>query len=113
MLSELPMRQLSVQQLHALMEVEPDARPRLLDVREPWEFDLARIDGSELVPMQDIPNQVEQLDRAHPTVVICHHGTRSLQVVAFLERIGFKNLHNLQGGIDAWARQVDSRVPLY
>ena len=107
------MRQLSVQELHALMEGAPQSRPRLLDVREPWEFQLAHIDGSELLPMQTIPNQVDELDRSHPTVVICHHGTRSLQVVAFLERQGFENLHNLRGGIDAWARQVDSRVPLY
>ena len=107
------MRQLSVQELQALMEGAPQSRPRLLDVREPWEFQLAHIDGSELLPMQTIPNRVDQLDRSHPTVVICHHGTRSLQVIAFLERMGFENLHNLQGGIDAWARQVDSRVPLY
>ena len=107
------MRQLTVQQLQTMLQTEPETRPRLLDVREPWEYQLARIDGSELVPMQTIPNHAEQLDRSHPTVVICHHGTRSLQVVAFLERMGFKNLHNLQGGIDAWARQVDSRVALY
>ena len=107
------MRQLSVQELQALMEGAPNARPHLLDVREPWEFELARIEGSNLIPMQTIPNQVEQLDRTHPTVVICHHGTRSLQVVAFLERLGFENLHNLQGGIDAWARQVDPRLRLY
>ena len=107
------MRQLTVQELQALMEGAPQSRPRLLDVREPWEFQLAHIDGSELLPMQTIPNRVDQLDRSHPTVVICHHGTRSLQVVAFLERHGFENLHNLQGGIDAWARQVDSRVPVY
>ncbi|MEQ1518038.1 MAG: rhodanese-like domain-containing protein [Usitatibacteraceae bacterium] len=107
------MRQLTVQELQAQLQAEPASRPRLLDVREPWEFQLARIDGSELVPMQTIPQQVDALDRSHPTVVICHHGTRSLQVVAFLERMGFQNLHNLQGGIDAWARQIDTRVPLY
>ena len=107
------MRQLTVQQLHSMMEENPLARPRLLDVREPWEFQLARIDGSELMPMRDIPNEVDALDRSHPTVVICHHGTRSLQVVAFLERMGFQNLHNLQGGIDAWSREVDTRVPVY
>ena len=107
------MRQLSVLELHALMEGAPRSRPRLLDVREPWEFQLAHIEGSELLPMQNIPNQIDQLDRSHPTVVICHHGTRSLQVVAFLERLGFENLHNLRGGIDAWARQVDVRVALY
>ncbi len=107
------MRQLTVLQLHAMMEAEPEARPHLLDVREPREFQLARIAGSELLPMQQIPDKVEEIDRSHPTVVICHHGTRSLQVVAFLERMGFKNLHNLQGGIDAWARHVDSRIALY
>ena len=107
------MRQLTVQQLHNMIEENPQARPRLLDVREPWEFQLARIDGSELMPMRDIPNEVDALDRSHPTVVICHHGTRSLQVVVFLERMGFQNLHNLQGGIDAWSREVDTRVPLY
>ena len=95
------------------MEGTPLSRPRLLDVREPWEFQLAHIEGSELLPMQTIPNQIDKLDRSHPTVVICHHGTRSLQVVAFLERLGFENLHNLRGGIDAWARQVDVRVALY
>ena len=107
------MRQLTVQQLQVLLQADELARPRLIDIREPWEFNLARIDGSELVPMQDIPNQIDRLDRTHPTVVICHHGRRSMQVVAFLEQMGFKNLHNLQGGIDAWARQVDSRVALY
>ncbi len=107
------MRELTVQELQSLMQVAPNERPRLLDVREAWEFQLARIEGSELVPMRDIPNQVEALERTHPTVVICHHGTRSLQVVAFLERLGFENLHNLRGGIDAWARQVDPSVPLY
>ena len=107
------MRQLSVLELHALMQGAPLSRPRLLDVREPWEFQLAHIEGSELLPMQTIPNLIDQLDRSHPTVVICHHGTRSLQVVAFLERLGFENLHNLRGGIDAWARQVDVRVALY
>ena len=107
------MRQLSVQDLHAMLTGDSNAKPRLLDVREPWEFQLAHIEGSELRPMQTIPNLIDELDRSHPTVVICHHGTRSLQVVAFLERQGFQNLHNLRGGIDAWARQVDPGVALY
>ena len=107
------MRQISVQQLHSMMVGEPEARPHLLDVREPWEFALAHIEGSQLIPMQTVPNHIDQIDKSHPTVVICHHGRRSLQVVAFLERQGFENLHNLQGGIDAWARQVDTRVALY
>ena len=108
-----PMRQLGVFDLKAMLDGEPKAKPLLLDIREPWEFQLAHIKGSELRPMQTIPNLVDEIDRSHPTVVICHHGTRSLQVVAFLERHGFQNLHNLQGGIDAWARQVDQSVALY
>ena len=107
------MRQLSVFDLQTMLTGDPDVKPLLLDVREPWEFQLAHIEGSELRPMQTIPSQVNELDRSHPTVVICHHGTRSLQVVAFLERQGFHNLHNLQGGIDAWARQVDKSIALY
>ena len=107
------MRQLSVFDLQAMLTGDPNAKPRLLDVREPWEFQLAHIEGSELRPMQTIPNQIDELDRSHPTVVICHHGTRSLQVVAYLQRQGFDNLHNLQGGIDAWSREVDPTVPFY
>lgn len=107
------MRQLSVHQLQSMLAGDSSEKPHLLDVREPWEFQLAHIDGSKLLPMQTIPNELDQLDRTHPTVVICHHGMRSLQVVAFLERQGFENLHNLQGGIDAWARHVDARLPLY
>lgn len=107
------MRQMSVQELHAALSGEAAVRPHLLDVREPWEWQLARIEGSRNLPMREVPASAEGLDKTHPTVIICHHGVRSLQVVAFLERQGFNNLHNLQGGIDAWARQVDPAVPLY
>ncbi len=107
-----PLRQMSVRQLQDALSTDPAAF-RLLDVREPWEWDVARIEGSELVPMAQIPERVDELDRTHPTVVICHHGMRSLQVVAFLQRHGFANLHNLHGGIDAWSRQIDPAVPVY
>ena len=109
----MPLRQMTVQQLQAALSADAGARPLLLDVREPWEWQLAHIDGSMHVPMGQIPSRADELDKSHPTVVICHHGTRSLQVVAFLERMGFANLHNLQGGIDAWARSVDPAVPVY
>lgn len=104
---------MTVQQLKSALAAPADERPRLIDVREPWEWQIARIEGSEHLPMQQIPAQFEELDRSHPTVVICHHGMRSLQVVAFLERVGFANMHNLQGGIDAWARSIDPAVPVY
>jgi rhodanese-related sulfurtransferase len=109
----MSLRQMTVQELHAALTAESDARPVLLDVREPWEWQLARIPGSQHLPMREIPSSIEKLDKSHPTVVICHHGVRSLQVVAFLQRYGFDNLHNLQGGIDAWSRSVDPAVPLY
>ena len=109
----MPLRQMTVQQLQQALDAETGARPLLLDVREPWEWQLTHIDGSRHLPMGQIPAQVDELDKSHPTVVICHHGVRSLQVVAFLERLGFGNLHNLQGGIDAWARSVDPAVLVY
>jgi rhodanese-related sulfurtransferase len=106
------LRQMTVHELQEALNADKTAL-RLLDVREPWEWQVARIPGSELVPMNEIPARVDELDRTHPTVVICHHGMRSLQVVAFLQRQGFANLHNLQGGIDAWSRLVDPAVPVY
>ncbi|MEO8101054.1 MAG: rhodanese-like domain-containing protein [Betaproteobacteria bacterium] len=105
--------QMTVQELQAALAAQSPTRPLLLDVREAWEWQLARIDGSRHLPMREIPARLDDIDKSHPTVVICHHGTRSLQVVAFLQRLGFANLHNLQGGIDAWARVIDPAVPVY
>jgi rhodanese-related sulfurtransferase len=104
---------MTVQELQVALTAESAARPLMLDVREPWEWQLARIDGSQHLPMREIPARLADLDKSHPTVVICHHGVRSLQVIAFLQRQGFANLHNLHGGIDAWARNVDPAVPVY
>jgi rhodanese-related sulfurtransferase len=87
--------------------------PLLLDVREPWEYQTCRIEGSTLVPMNTIPARVHELDPATETVVICHHGARSFQVASFLERNGFSNLYNLQGGVNAWADQVEPAMPRY
>jgi rhodanese-related sulfurtransferase len=91
--------------------------PLLLDVREPWEFELAaiRIDGATTLnlPMGQIPQRLAELDPAQPILCICHHGMRSAQVVAFLERAGFDSVYNLAGGIDAWSTGVDPSVPRY
>jgi len=93
------------------------AAPLLLDVREPWELALAaiRIDGLRTLamPMNSVPARLAELDPAQPVVCICHHGARSAQVVAFLERAGFEAVYNLAGGIDAWSIQVDAAVPRY
>jgi rhodanese-related sulfurtransferase len=85
----------------------------LLDVREPWEYDVCRIEGSRLVPLAQLPSRVGELDRARPMVVICHHGVRSLRAAAYLEHCGFADVVNLSGGIDAWARTVDRGMAVY
>lgn len=85
----------------------------LLDVRERWEWETARIAGAQHIPMREVPSRVEELERDREVVAICHHGGRSLQVAMFLEKNGFARVHNLQGGVDAWSRTVDPAVPLY
>jgi rhodanese-related sulfurtransferase len=109
------MRQLAVRDLAAHCAAEPSTL--LLDVREPWEVQRAAIalPGVEMrnIPLQRIPEEVERLDPAQSIVCLCHHGVRSLQVVAYLERQGFESVYNLAGGIDAWSLQVDPGVPRY
>ncbi len=87
--------------------------PFLLDVREPWEFEKCHLAGSELVPMRQIPMAAEDLDPEKETVVICHHGIRSRQVAFYLEQQGFKNVINLEGGVEAWAQDVDPTMNQY
>ena len=100
-------------QLAAWIADPSRGKPLLLDVREPWEFQTCRIDDSTLVPMQELPARIAELDPAAETVVICHHGGRSLQVATFLEQHGFSRVFNLTGGVDAWARGVDPAMPVY
>jgi rhodanese-related sulfurtransferase len=92
---------------------QAETPPLLLDVREPWEYAVAHIEGSQLVPMRDLPHTLHDLDRDREVVVICHHGVRSFQAAYFLERSGFAKVVNLTGGIHAWARQVDSSMQQY
>jgi len=86
----------------------------LLDVREGWEFQAARIAESKHIPMNDIPARFNQeLDPEDHIVVVCHHGVRSMNVTAWLRQQGFEKVQSLRGGIDRWARQIDTSVPLY
>ena len=89
------------------------ASPLLLDVREPWEFDICHIAGSNNLPMGQIPQRVEKLADSAEIVVICHHGVRSQQVIRFLQSQMNASLINLDGGVDAWAREVERDMPLY
>ena len=111
------MKQLSGPELVAMHAADASPSLLLLDVREGWEFDTAaiRLPGwtTRHMPMGSVPTALEELDPLQPVACICHHGVRSAQVVAFLERQGFATVYNLAGGIDAWSTQVDTRVPRY
>ena len=85
----------------------------LLDVREPWELAIARVDGAVHIPMGEIPGRSCELDPAKPVVVMCHSGVRSARVGHYLESRGFHAVLNLAGGIDAWSELIDSTVPRY
>ena len=86
----------------------------LLDVREPWEFEAARMDRAKLMPMGDVPSRAHQeLDPEDHIVVVCHHGVRSMNVTAWLRQQGFEKAQSMRGGIDAWSRTVDQKVPAY
>src|ERR1700687_1561986 len=78
----------------------------LLDVREPWEVEVARIDSAKLMPMGDVPSRAHQeLDPEDHIVVMCHHGVRSMNVTAWLRQQGFEKAQSMRGGIDAWGRR--------
>ena len=106
------MREFSAQQLKAHLDT-CDEQPLLIDVRQPWEFDVCKIEDSVLIPMSRIPAEAQSLDAEREIVVICHHGIRSQQVIRYLLAQTAAQLINLDGGVDAWAREVDSAMPVY
>lgn len=92
------------------------ARAALIDVREPAEYAIARIEGSELVPMGYVPARMQQLEGladGRDLLILCHHGVRSLQVTAWLRERGIENCFSIEGGIDRWSEEIDPRVPRY
>jgi rhodanese-related sulfurtransferase len=88
-------------------------QPFLLDVREPHEFAYARIAGSVLIPLSQIPERIQELPKDQTIVAICHHGMRSQQACVYLDQAGFERLYNLKGGIDAWSTLCDPAVSRY
>lgn len=105
------MKEISSTQLKALLD--NGETPVLLDVREQWECGICQLDGSIVIPMNDIPNRINELDKDSAIVTICHHGMRSQNVAFFLEQNGFSNITNLAGGMDSWARNVDTNMATY
>lgn len=106
--------EISAQELKDLLAGDSGKRCILLDVREPWEHEEARIEGSILMPMGDIPGRAHQeLDPESHVVAICHHGVRSMSVTAWLREQGFEQAQSLRGGIDAWSAEIDTSIPRY
>jgi rhodanese-related sulfurtransferase len=105
-------RQITARELDAVLRSDAPT-PQLLDVREPWELDVCRLEGITHIPMRQIPGALERLDPERPVVVICHHGIRSQQVALYLDQVGFSQVLNLRGGVDAWSHEVDPSMRTY
>lgn len=106
------MRQLTPAELKDYCD-QAETPPLLLDVREPHEFAYCRLEGSLHIPMNEVPARLGELDPRRTIVAICHHGIRSLQVARYLEAEGYNRVMNLDGGLEAWAVQVDPTLPRY
>jgi len=106
------MREFEVEELKDYLASEPTSL-LLLDVRQPGEYEICRLEPSILIPMRKIPSSIHQLDKEQETVVICHHGIRSRQVAFYLEQAGFSNIINLNGGLAAWAKIIDTTMATY
>jgi adenylyltransferase/sulfurtransferase len=93
--------------------IDSGKRPVLLDVREPYEYSLCHLESSTLIPVEELPIRLGELNKDSEIVVYCHVGIRSTGAVRLLKQAGFANVRNLQGGIDEWARQIDNNMPRY
>lgn len=107
----MPIKQLSASELKN--KLQDKEKLFLLDVREPFEFAYAHIADSVLMPLNQIPGRLRELDMEQEIVLICHHGMRSMQAASFLVQVGFRHVSNLVGGIDAWSVECDSSVARY
>jgi rhodanese-related sulfurtransferase len=105
--------QLSPQDLQRWREDATRDAPVVVDVREPWEVAICRIGDSVAIPLGQLPSRIDDLPRERPIVLVCHHGGRSQHAAMLLARAGFESVHNLQGGVAAWAEQVDASMPRY
>ena len=107
------MDDLQVDPLEVKQKIEQGVKFVLVDVREPWENKICRIDGSVLVPMQELPTRASWLEEAGEVVVYCHSGIRSLNAAARLRTQGVESARSMAGGIDRWSREIDPAVPRY
>ena len=102
--------EIDAETLHRTLKA--DASPVLLDVREAQEVQVCALPGSVHIPMMDLPQSLDRIPEGD-LVVVCHHGNRSLQVVAWLRANGFERVVSLRGGLQAWAERIDPSMPTY
>ena len=107
------MQQIRARQLADWLSDENRQKPILLDVREPWEYEICHLPDSLHIPMHQIPLRSNELRMDDEIVIICHHGGRSMQVAMFLERQGYSSPINLTGGVNSWADEVAPDFPRY
>lgn len=108
---EFPL-EISVAEAKRLLDTAP-ASTAIVDVREPFELDLCRIEGAQHIPMRRIPESLDALPRDKRLLILCHAGSRSLRVTEYLRARGFPAVSNIAGGIDAWAQEIDPGLPRY
>jgi rhodanese-related sulfurtransferase len=106
------MDQLIIDPLEVREMMEKGTKFFLLDCREPWEYQTARIEGATLIPLRDIPQKLDDIPKDQPVVVYCHSGVRSFNAASWLKQQGVNAL-SMTGGIDQWSREVDPKVPRY
>ncbi|MCW5960805.1 MAG: hypothetical protein KIS76_11645 [Pyrinomonadaceae bacterium] len=106
------MQEITVQELKAKMDAGEDVQ--LIDVRQPDEFEFARIEGAKLIPLAEIVKRRDELDDSKELIMQCHAGGRSARAIMALQQAGFTGeMKNLRGGINAWSEEIDSSVPKY
>jgi rhodanese-related sulfurtransferase len=102
--------QLTVKELKRRIDAGEDVY--ILDVREPWEYKIAQI-GGKLIPQNEVPQRLAEIDRDREVIVHCHHGVRSQRIAEFLKQAGYPKVVNLAGGIHAWADEIDPKMQKY
>jgi rhodanese-related sulfurtransferase len=107
------MNDLEITPLEAKQRLDRGNGVLLVDVREPWEFEICRIEGAKLIPMSTIPANLQALDTDDEVICYCHHGMRSLDVAVWLRGQGVERAKSLAGGIDRWSAEIDPTVPRY
>ena len=116
-MTETPEIEISVQAVSQLLKQSTDSDQKclLIDCREPSEYEHCQIEGAKLIPMNEIPDRLSELEshRDQTLIIHCHLGGRSLRVVEYLRANGFPTAQNMTGGIDLWSQQIDESVPRY